>query len=94
MSFLAENGVRACFERTLPSATLFDTKEMSAEISELLFTCIQRGVNCLQDALTDRRQSLLKLERLLVHQVDLFNAVDATLDDICESLPEENPERC
>ena len=41
-----------------------------------------RDVNCLNDALADWQQSVLDLERLLVHQVDELttDVVDATLD--------------
>ena len=77
MCFQTESDEKACFQHTVPSATLFDTKEMSAETLELSFAHIQR-VSWLKDALTVP-QSLLEMERLLVHQVEV---VDATLDAI------------
>ena len=45
----------------MPSATLFDTKEISADTCEFLLARVQSGVDCLEDAQTDEQQPVLKL---------------------------------
>ena len=89
MPFQTEGDVKVCFEHTVPPATLIDTKEIPADTPELFLAYIQRDVNCLEDnTLGVRQQSLLKLERLLVQQVDELatDVVDATLDAILKPL--------
>ena len=85
--------MKAWFEHTVASATLFDTNEISADTLELFFALIQRDATCLE-ALRDWQQSLPKLERLLSHQVDIL---DATLDAIRKPLLDrlrDKSERC
>lgn len=73
-----------------PPATLIDTvEEIPTGTPETFLAYVQRDINCLsEDNLGVRQQSLLKLERILVQQIDTLptDIVDAVTDALLKPL--------